>query len=324
MSNKYLSQGMEQRAAGAASMPLAPFSMPLPASVAQRFIAGKRRTPNAFVMEPEADTLTDDQAATLRRLFTAASASVLPVLLPDDEHGVRLPWLAKLAQGFARQGSRTLIVDAARAHIALAFGLRARYDLHHALTGECSFDQAILDAGPGLAVLPAGRAAQSALAEGAAAQATGLGMSTQAMNGLNGLEAALRTCIARRPEFDLILLLVGVQAATLLPRGALRGDVLMPVEPNRSKLGHAITALERVGQLREPGEIGAFRLLFLGMEPTAAATLAHRMATKVNLPSEMLASAGAATVARDLSSVVLAASGWNLARIAAPDVESLA
>jgi hypothetical protein len=54
----------------------------------------------------------------------------------------------------------------------------------------------------------------------------------------------------------------------------------------------------------------AFRLLFLGMDATAAGTLAEQLASRC---SPLLRFAGAARIGRDLGDVVRAAGEWSLA-----------
>lgn len=232
-----------------------------------------------------------DQAAGLRRLFAARGVRLLPVLVPEARCDTRAVWLTKLAEGFARQGSRTLVVDAARVQIAAAIGLRARYDLLHVMRGECAVDAALLDAAPGLAVLPAARALETAL---------------ECKFALGDLIA---DCSALRARFDLVLLLAPAVFAPLLPAG----DVLVPVQPKRSDVAAVLAELRRAHELAENLE---FRLLFLGIDEAPASTLVRRMEASAALWSTAsLGFGGAALVARDLARVVRAATNWNLAQI---------
>src|SRR5258706_8585246 len=79
-----------------------------------------------------------DQAAGLRALFARPCVRVLPVIVPSEPDQTRTVWLAKLAEAFARHGERTLVLDTLRAQGGAAFRLRARHDLEHALTRQCS------------------------------------------------------------------------------------------------------------------------------------------------------------------------------------------
>src|SRR5882757_2916327 len=70
-----------------------------------------------------------DQAAGLRRLFAPPESQWLPILLASGRETGDTRWLARFAGAWAEQGARTLVVDAARAQLGAAFGLRIRYDL---------------------------------------------------------------------------------------------------------------------------------------------------------------------------------------------------
>jgi hypothetical protein len=237
-----------------------------------------------------------DQAATLRQLFARRSARLLPVLLPEGAHEARASWIARLAQGFAQQGERTLLVDAARLQIAAALGLRARFDLAHVLNGDCALDAALLDAGTNLAVLPAARAlAQS---QGAVRLLQQLSMLSQA-------------------NVDLVLLLLPASVCAHLPDC----DVLVPLLPDAQDLNAQLATLQdadrALAQRAEVPVTGRFRLLFLAMGVGPASTLAQRLVQRINMSGSMnVEFAGSARVARDLIEVVRAAAGWSTGRLA--------
>jgi len=107
---------------------------------------------------PERAGSAQDQAAGLRRLFAPSEPHWLPVVLAPEQDLASAAWLAELARACVEQGARTLVVDGARAQIAAAFGLRARYDLAHALKGDCAPSAASVPAGINLRILPAARA----------------------------------------------------------------------------------------------------------------------------------------------------------------------
>lgn len=253
-----------------------------------------------------------DQAATLRRLFAPPAVRLLPVLMPEQHCSARSAWVARLAQGFARQGERTLVVDAARAQLAAMLGLRARWDLLHVYNGECGLGAALLDAGHGLAVLPAARALAADDGRGAPA---------------SELASLLRSPgpAQRRAHdgFDLVLWLLPASAMARLPAG----DVLVPVLPEAAALARTQADLEHALRVAaQRGDIGAFRLLFLGMEPGSATTLAHRMAARAGRACGAQAAAaaqaaGAVRIARDLLPVVRAAGSWPLAALGPPAPE---
>jgi len=106
-----------------------------------------------------------DQAAGLRRLFASPLAEYVPV---TAERGVTAPLVANLGSACARIGRRVLIVDQTPGEIAAALGLAARLELAHVLTGDRGVEQVILNAGDGLAVLPATRGLEQARERGIA------------------------------------------------------------------------------------------------------------------------------------------------------------
>jgi len=246
----------------------------------------------------------------LRRLFAPPQVRLLPVLMPERHCAVRTSWVAKLAQALARGGERTLVIDAARAQIAAALGLRARFDLAQARLGDCEPAAARVDAGPQLGILPAARALQQAHARGASL-----------VSELADLGAAL----AARGGCDLIVLLLPAAAAAR----EVAGDVLVPVVSSAAELGPTLREIEQVaGAIRrrdesdpahplraagEPRATPTFQLLFLGMDAGAAATLAHRLSTSLRAPTAL---AGAVQIARDLAPIAQAVGGWPLARLA--------
>lgn len=249
--------------------------------------------------------LTDrvgDQAATLRRLFARPQVRVLPVLLPELHCALRASWIARLAQDFARQGQRTLVIDAARAQIAATLGLRARFDLAHALRGECAFDAVLLDAGPNLLIAPAARA----LAQHDPA------------DGLQALLAPLAAALAARGGCDLVLLLLTPVLAAHRPRG----DLLVPLGTDAAQMTRTLRDLDGLAAAGEPlapqeraATTPVFRLLFLGMDAAPAATLAQRLSIRLRplRRTPAVRFAGAAQVARDLGPLVRASCGWSLA-----------
>jgi hypothetical protein len=272
-----------------------------------------------------------DQAATLRRLFARPAARLLPVLLPELHCATRASWVAKLAQGFARNGDRVLVVDAARAQIASALGLRARFDLAHALRGECGFDAVLIDAGPQLTIVPASRA---------------LSMAQQAGAPLSALLPPLAQALQQRGGCDLVLMLMPASAESAVARLP-AGDVLVPMLPSGEAITQSLREIERIearrprddaavllndapvrnegNPLRDDESLrasAAFRLLFLGMPTEAAATLAQGLTVRRgrgdwrSTSGPRLALAGAARVARDLTAVLRASAGWSMASIA--------
>lgn len=269
--------------------------------------AGAQRAPVERPPDP-------DQAATLRRLFARPRSRVLPVLLPQLHCALRSAWVARLAQCCVRLGQRTLVVDAARAQIAAALGLRARFDLAHALRGECTPQAALLDAGDGLTVLPAARAAAGGALAGRSVRAaldvpwSGRG------EALLPQVAQLGRHLIAGGGCDLVLL------ATSAPGGC-AGDVLVPATASAAELARTASDIAR-GLRAAPSEADlratpVFRLLFLDMDAGAAATLTEALALRLSRlrRSARIELAGAACAPRDLEPVVRASAGWSLAAL---------
>lgn len=234
----------------------------------------------------------NDQAATLRRLFAQRRVRVFPVLISGARGSAMAAWLAKLATGFARNGERTLVIDAARVHVAAALGLRARFDLAHWFAGECDARNVLLDAAPGLSVVSASRAFDTAARAGGA-----------------GLAAALPR-LAAVAESDVVLVLVSVAHARLLPTAC---DCLVPVVATEALMALQRDLIETASRV----DIAGFRLLFLGMDRATAATLASRLRETVPASTVHMHAGEPAPLARDLVHIVRAASGWTSAPLTA-------
>lgn len=102
-----------------------------------------------------------DQAAGLRRLFGTRPPQVVAFASGHEACG-RTTLVVQTAAALAAAGHAAVIVDEnAGPHNAVgAFGLTARYDLMHALNGERSLRQVLLQAAPLVRIMPAARAAQ--------------------------------------------------------------------------------------------------------------------------------------------------------------------
>jgi hypothetical protein len=201
-----------------------------------------------------------DQAAGLRRLFTPAEPHWLPVLLAPDQERLDAQWLVELASACVEQGGRTLVVDAARAQVAAAFGLRARYDLAHALHGDCAPLQACVAAGVNLKILPAARA---------------LEQDGRAPDRIRRFEAGVRALAATADCAVLVLparharVLTGFCGAT-----GIADAIVVPGSESGSDRG----AIETMRRLLSMADIDAFRLLFQGTDPDRAGRLLSSLA----------------------------------------------
>ncbi|MFZ5540362.1 MAG: hypothetical protein ACOY5V_11545 [Pseudomonadota bacterium] len=240
-----------------------------------------------------------DQAAGLRRLFARRSLRVLPVLVPAARCPQRNAWLARLARAFAAAGERTLVLDASRSQLATTFGLKARFDLLHALRGDCGIERARLPIDRGLALLPAARAFDDAVRRNAQ---------------LAGLIAA-RACPAQ--GFDLAIALIDAPHVALLADTP--AEIAVPVAPSARDVAAALDAVRKCGQRTD---IAGFRWLFLGIDEAAAATLTRRLAaTAQTWTAAPVRFGAAARGARDAARIVHAAEGWGAARVELPEEE---
>ena len=192
-----------------------------------------------------ARTPAHDQAAGLRRLFAPSEPQWLPILLGPERDLDNAGWLANLARACVGQGARTLLVDAARANVARAFGVRARYDLAHALDGDCAPREACAQAGANLRILPAARA---------------LDDDGRSPERLRRFEAGVRALAATA---DCALL-------------------VLPAPRGRSLAGFCAGGVRRLlGTMRSllsVADIDTFRLLFQGTDPECAGRLYSRLA----------------------------------------------
>jgi flagellar biosynthesis protein FlhG len=207
-----------------------------------------------------AHTAPRDQAAGLRRLFAPAEPHWLPVLLACERDPVDAGWLAALARACADQGARTLIVDAARAQVAAAFGLRARYDLAHALSGDCAPQEACVPAGPNLRILPAARALERNGRDPARSR---------------GFEAGVRALAAAAD--CAVLVLPAHQGRSLKGFFSAGGatDAIVAVGPGSDSERRA---LETMRSILSVADIDTFRLLFQDTDPACAGSLYSRLA----------------------------------------------
>jgi len=233
-----------------------------------------------------------DQAAGLRRIFGVAPARLAPILIDPGCAAAQVASIVRLAQACANAGERTLVVDCARAQIAASLGLRARFDLVHAMRGECLLQQTRLDAGPNLGVLPAARAA----AQACETKTEFLPLLTRLTQG---------ECAA-----DLVLMIMEPGQTALLRGASERGEVVVPMPRERAGWSGLLRALAAVS---DGTDIAGFRLLFPAWDAGTAARLYAELvqAGRDRLGTE-LRFGGAVRVARDWLRVTRAMSDWDL------------
>lgn len=201
-----------------------------------------------------------DQASGLRRIFDRAGARWTLVLQPPLRAAHAAEALAMRARLLAMNSGPTLLVDASRAQVASALGLRLRYDLEHVLAADCSVEEACVAVGDALAVLPAARALDVAAGD----RAHGL----RVAHALQGLAAGRR---------EVVLVMSAGGIPWLRDCVVLEGmhEALIPVYGS-ADAGTAV--LTTIRQAASELDIKTFRLLFLGMGEATAGRLLVAMA----------------------------------------------
>lgn len=260
-----------------------------------------------------------DQAETLRRLFSHKDAQVLPILAGRARHFQAAKWFAHLASSFVQAGERTLVVDAARAHVAAALGLSARHDLVHALQGECALTDVLLEAAPGLYVVPAGRAFDLASAPSLVAVDSSIVHKANLARALAGL--------AQAAACSRVLLLLTAEQGVLLPSEC---ECVLPIVNTgtdssvsaRSVRNGVMTLRDAAGLMRALGTAD-FRLLFLGMNSDGVTTLAKQLGAGAEVFAQHLRMGSHALTAPDLVHVVRAAVGWRCVPLATVATECM-
>ena len=170
-----------------------------------------------------------DQATGLRRLFARDSLQVLSVAGTQDAAATAVT--LNLAAALARLGHRLLVLDLTHGEASNALGLRARYDLAHALRGDKTMAQVLIGGEHGVTVLPAARGLETIARRGACWRQTLMQMFEQADQ-----------------SFD-VWLVNGVA-----PPVAVNGSPLMVIAPTREAITGAyarIKALARAHGQRE-------------------------------------------------------------------------
>jgi hypothetical protein len=204
--------------------------------------------------------IRQDQAAGLRRLFAPSEPHWLPVLLAPGQDRLDAEWLVELARACADQGARTLVVDAARAQVAAAFGLRVRYDLAHAFSGDCAPLEACVPAGVNLRILPAARALEQ--------DRCAAGRSRRFEAGVRALAVTA----------DCAVLILPARHAHVLKgfcaSRAISDAIVVPGAGTDSSRD----AVETMRALLSMADIDAFRLLFQGTDPDCAGRLLSSLA----------------------------------------------
>lgn len=167
--------------------------------------------------------MREDQALGLRRLFARRSSRMLGVM---GEEGTAVT--LELAAAFARASHRVLILDRSCGEIAQGLGLRARYELRHALCGDKPLRDLALPAAHHVVVVPATR-----------------GLDDVASGGIFAGERLCALVDDALGPFDLLL----VNGAPLpLPEAG----VLLALAPTSTALTQAYTELKKLARQAHP------------------------------------------------------------------------
>ncbi len=260
------------------------------------------------------DSLASDQAQGLRRAFQRSGLSVLPVCVPGRDAASE-GWIAHAASALAERGRRVLVLDAGPGLVAPAFGLKARLELRHLLTGESAFEDVVLAAGRNLSVLPAPRGLAMFLESGEA-------------------PATLFGAFLALPAPMSVLLVTGApeRVAPLVSPGE---EILFVVSPERESITGVYAAIKRLerdfpGRLARiavtgvadeaAGEALAARIAsaterFLGHQPEFAGTVADHPALheSARLAGSVLTHAPDSPPAEAFRRIADAFDGWRTA-----------
>ncbi len=201
-----------------------------------------------------------DQASGLRRMFAAAAPRCTLVLVPAMRAPGQAQALAQRLQRAAALDGPTLLIDAARSQVAVALEMKLRYDLEHALAGDCGLADACVPAGPDLWILPAARALDRAMGEERHARR---------------LAAAIESLAHDLHHVVIILPAARVAWVRHLPAALRQHETLIPVANGGETSAAVLTA---VRQAMSDAQIQTFHLLFPGMGEAAAGRLLSGMA----------------------------------------------
>lgn len=107
-------------------------------------------------------SLSEDQAAGLRRIFAQGREAAHVVFSGSRASATRGMLVATLAQTLAQAGREVVVVDEnpGPGGVAAACGVAARFDLLQAVNGDVPLAQVLLQPWPGVRIVPAARAAR--------------------------------------------------------------------------------------------------------------------------------------------------------------------
>ena len=196
-----------------------------------------------------------DQAEGLRRMLSFGRARTIAVVAGTRGAGAT-SCVVNLAAAMTRQGRRVLAVDENHDNnICQSLGLRPRFDLRHAIEGECAPEEAVTQGPGGIAVLSAGGAVRTLQRLGPQSEA-------RAVRCFGELDDAA----------DIVLLDARNDAEEPSPFAAAAQEVILVVSPGATSITGGYTAMKRMCRTHARMR---FRLLVNRAQDDATARLIH-------------------------------------------------
>ena len=190
-----------------------------------------------------------DQAEGLRRMLSFSRSRTIAIVAGTRGAGAT-SCVVNLGCALGQQGSRVLVVDENfDSNVALALGVRPRYDLKHALNGECTLEDALVNAPGGIMLAAAATAARALPHLDLAAQARAI------------------DCFAQLDDLaDIVLLDVRNDGLEPSPFAAAAQEVIVVVSPGTSSITGGYAAVKRMSRTQGRKR---FRLLVNRMQDYA-------------------------------------------------------
>lgn len=202
-----------------------------------------------------------DQAEGLRRMLCFSRARTIAVVAGTRGAGATSS-IVNLAAAINRQGRRVLLVDENYGNnISLALGLRPRFDLRHAIEGDCTAVEAITRGPGGINVLSAAGAARTLQRLDPACE-----------------ERAVRCFGELDDAADIVLLDARNDADAPSPFAAAAQEVIVVVSPGSSSITGGYTAMKRMSRTHSRMH---FRLLVNRCPDDVTARLVHTNMSQV-------------------------------------------
>ena len=202
-----------------------------------------------------------DQAEGLRQILAFSRARTIAVVAGARGAGAT-SCVVNLAWALAAEGKRVLMIDEnGGANIARALGLTPRHDLHDIMSGGCGIEEALLELGARVKLLPAGAAARALPLLDTAAQ-----------------QRAVACFASLDVETDVVLLDASNEGQQPSAFAQAAQEVIVVVSPGPSSVTGGYAAIKRMTQAHGRGR---FRLLVNRASDHATAALIHQNMAQV-------------------------------------------